>query len=236
MQRTWDSIATLATAALLCVAFGGAAAGQQGFGVRFGSLGGNSWRMFNLFGSQGSTRGIGAVSSSVTTLDGYNGYFAAGTIRPFVTGVIPVVGDQPRFTYSGAVGPAVASSGQSVLAERIARLESSGEVLGRPSVKIRAATNPDVSIDQGERGVVETLADDRSTAADAVDSIAAIRRQREAAKAEAFRVAADQFAQAARAEAEDKAALAIYHYKIARRDGDEATRRRSQERLDALVR
>ncbi len=235
-----------AMAAILCVAFVGLTFGQQGFSVGFGSLGGNSSTMFNLFGSQGSTRGIGSVSSSVTVLDGHSGYFAAGVIQPFVTDVIPVVGNQPRFTYSGHMGPmlpgrGLAGSGygawgQSALAERIARLESGGEVVGAPRARSSAPTaDASASLDGNERSVGDTLVQDRSTATDAVDSITAIRREREAAKADAYRVAADHFAQAARADAEGKSALATYHYKIARRDGDEAIRRQADEQLDVLA-
>jgi hypothetical protein len=233
MQRIRRSVAVVVLAAAMSVAFSGAAAAQQGFSVGVGFLGDNSRTMFNLFGSQGATRGIGSVTSTLTTLDGYGGYFAAGSIQPFVTGVVPVVGGQPQFGQSAAFGPAAAASGQSVLAERIARLEAQGEVIGAPSANRRT---PAVvrAAERDEQNVAAGLAGDRSTAAEAVDSIAAIRRQRAAAKTEAFRVAAEHFAQGVAAENDGKAALAAHFYRIAHRDGDEAVRQQAAIRLNRL--
>ena len=42
--------------------------------------------------AQGSSRSISSSSASVTTLDGHPGAIASQTIRPFVTGVTPIVG------------------------------------------------------------------------------------------------------------------------------------------------
>lgn len=222
-------------AAMMFFVGGDVAFAQQGYSVGFGWLGGDSRAMFRLFGSQGSTRGIGSVSSTVTTLDGQGGYFAAGTLQPFVTDVIPVVGGQPRLTYSGTMGPLPAggaSYGPSALAERVARLESQGEVLGQRRAPVaRGALPPD---DESAPSAADTLAGDRSTAAEAVDSVASIRRQRAAAQAEAFRVAAGHFRDAAQAEAAGQTALAIYHYKIAAKDGDEAMRQQAAARLQGL--
>lgn len=234
-MRSIRRSAVVLAAMLFAVGGGSAASAQQGYSVGFGWLGGDSRAMFRLFGSQGSTRGIGSVSSSVTTLNGQGGYFAAGTLRPFVTDVIPVVGGQPRFTYSGAMGPLPAggaSYGPSALAERVARLESQGEVLGQRRAPVAHGALP--SDDEGEPSAADTLAGDRSTAAEAVDSIASIRRQRAAAAAEAFRVAAGHFRDAAQAEAAGQTALAIYHYKIAAKDGDEAIRQKAAARLHGL--
>lgn len=227
--------AVVFVAMLFAVGGGSVASAQQGYSVGFGWLGGDSRAMFRLFGSQGSTRGVGSISSTVTTLDGQGGYFAAGTLQPFVTDVIPVVGGQPRFTYSGTMGPLPAggaSYGPSALAERVARLESQGEVLGERRAPVAHGALP--SEDEGESNAADTLATDRSTAAEAVDSVASIRRQRAAAQAEAFRVAAGHFRDAAQAEAAGQTALAIYHYKIAARDGDDAMRQQAAARLQGL--
>jgi hypothetical protein len=183
--------------------------------------------MFNLFGAQGNTRGLGMTSSSVTTLDGHTGYFAAGTLQPFVTGVIPVVGEQRRFLSSQTIGPELAGPPMSTLQDRIARLESRGETLG---AKRPASTTSQTPAEPPSPPASNTLAGDNSTATEPVDSIAAIRRQRQAAIDAANRAAAGHFAQA-----EGKHALAIYHYKIAERDGDKAIRQQARERLEALV-
>lgn len=44
-------------------------------------------------GSQGATRGIGADAPSVTTMSGAPGMMSTGRLVPFVTGVVPVVGN-----------------------------------------------------------------------------------------------------------------------------------------------
>ena len=61
---------------------------------------------FNLTASQGSDRGLMSGSPSVTTMDGGTGFFSDTSQSPFVTGVVPVVGD----------------GGNSVLGERLQRL------------------------------------------------------------------------------------------------------------------
>lgn len=227
--------ATIALASMIFITACSAASAQQGYSVAFGWPGGDSRAMFRLFGSQGSTRGIGSVSSTVTTLNGQGGYFAAGTLQPFVTDVIPVVGGQPRVTYSGTMGPRPpggAIYGPSPLAERVARLKSQGEVLGQPPQPRGRSAPPPATEDKPN--AADRLANDRSTAAEAVDSIAAIRRQRAAAQIEAFRVAADHFREAAQAEAAGQTALAIYHYKIATKDGNDKIRQQAAARLQTL--
>jgi hypothetical protein len=224
-------------AATLLLASQDDAHAQQGVRAGNGVFGTNARSMFRLFGSQGSSRGSGVMSSSVTTLDGHPGYFAAGKLQPFVVGVTPVVGEERRFISSSTIGPELAGPPMSSLQDRVARLESMGETLGQPkppSNQNAAAFDP--SPRPNDAVARNHLANDASTATDAVDSIASIRRQREAAKAEAYRIAADHFSQGARAEAEKKPALALYYYKIARRDGDDAIRRQAQVRIAVLER
>lgn len=63
----------------------------SGAGVGFG-LGGGIGGSINFNMAQGSSRSISSGSASVTTLDGYPGSISSQTIRPFVTGVTPVIG------------------------------------------------------------------------------------------------------------------------------------------------
>ena len=219
--------ASVACALLVLTA---AANGQQGFSAGLGAFGADSRAMFDLFGSQGRGRGLGMMGSSVTTLDGRTGYFAAGSLVPFVTGVVPVVGEERRFLSSGRLGPHLAGPPMSGLAERIARLESQGETLG--ARRARPAASAPARAD--EAAPPKLPADDASTAVQAVDSIAAIRRARQEEKAATFRAAAGHFDQGAAAEREGKNALASYHYKLAERDGDDVTRHRASERLAKL--
>jgi hypothetical protein len=194
-----------------------------------GMLGSDAGSMFRLFGSQGNSRGLNSISSSVTTLDGHTGYFAAGRLVPFVTGVVPVVGDQHRFLQTGQLGPYFDRPAMSTVQDRIARLQSEGTAPSSSRDGAALGTNT------GARTLAKQPMADSSTAAEAVDSIAAIRRQREAALAEAYRVAAESFAKGALAATEGKSALAVYHFKIALRDGDETIRRKAAEGLRKLA-
>ncbi|MCA9138487.1 MAG: hypothetical protein KDB00_17065 [Planctomycetales bacterium] len=70
--------------------FGNPGAGfSSGFG--FGGGGGLSGSLaFNF--AQGSGQSITSTTPSITTMNGFPGAISSGTIRPFVTGVTPVVG------------------------------------------------------------------------------------------------------------------------------------------------
>jgi hypothetical protein len=217
-------------AATVVFATSGDADAQSGASVG-GMLGSDARSMFRLFGSQGSSRGLDSISSSVTTLDGHAGYFAAGRLVPFVTGVVPVVGDQHRFLQSGQLGPYLDQTPVSTLQDRIARLRSMKESEGANAVP------PPIPAPRAETpapAARNTIADDRSSATEAVDSIAAIRRQREATLRESYRAAADHFATGAQAEANGKNALAIYHFRIAEKDGDDSIRKQAKERIGKL--
>jgi hypothetical protein len=48
-----------------------------------------------LYGGQASTSSISGTSASVTSMDGFPGSIQSGTVRPFVTGFTPVVGQYP---------------------------------------------------------------------------------------------------------------------------------------------
>ncbi|MBC8352865.1 MAG: hypothetical protein H8E66_12795 [Planctomycetes bacterium] len=94
---------------------GGANTGIPAFGgfdpngaARFGlgSRGRNGSFYFNAWGAQGSNRSITSSAPSLMLQNGTSGFVQDLSVRPFVTGLIPVVG-------SGAVSP---------VAERIERL------------------------------------------------------------------------------------------------------------------
>lgn len=83
--------------------FGGAAPPPFGnpdpnSGLRTGAAfnrGGISGTLGFNFG-QGSNRTITSSAPSITTMDGVPGSFTSATIRPFVTGITPIVGDYPQ--------------------------------------------------------------------------------------------------------------------------------------------
>jgi len=54
-------------------------------------------------GSQGSTRGNSTVAPSVTSMSGYPGVMSSGRLIPFVTGVVPVVGNGYPITTAASV-------------------------------------------------------------------------------------------------------------------------------------
>ena len=83
-------------------------------GANFGFGGPNGF--LNFTASQGSSTTFSGQTPMVTVINGGTGAFFDQTVRPFVTGVIPVVGGQP---------PAFGS----VLEERLSRL-SAGEATG----------------------------------------------------------------------------------------------------------
>jgi hypothetical protein len=109
--------------------FGGAAPPPFGGfdhngGARLGFSGPGGF--FNLTASQGSTRSFGGQAGSITMQNGGGGAMFDQTISPFVTGVIPVLGDLPP------AGPST------VLEERLQRLQA-GE--GRHSISPAETTS-----------------------------------------------------------------------------------------------
>ena len=88
------------------------------FGVGFRGNGFNGF--LNLSAGQGSSTTFGSASPSVTVMNGQTGYFADTQQRPFVTGLVPVVGSPIMVP---PVLPPYAPP-QSVLQERIGRLQA----------------------------------------------------------------------------------------------------------------
>ena len=73
----------------------GANAGTSG-GFAFGGGGISGNLRFNF--AQGSSRSISSSAPSLTTMNGYPGSFSSQVVRPFVTGITPVLGDYPTTT------------------------------------------------------------------------------------------------------------------------------------------
>lgn len=82
---------------------------RTNIGFRNGPWSGNLGLSLN----QGSSRSNVSTSASLTTTPGYPGSITSQTVRPFVTGVVPIVGGAPI----GIVHPPVTSSGQQQLAD-----------------------------------------------------------------------------------------------------------------------
>jgi hypothetical protein len=128
---------------------------------------------------QGSTRSLTSTSASVTTMNGVPGFISATTLRPFVTGLIPVVGD-----YGGAAAPIYGPAtlmprynpGPSVVQERIARMRQEGTSFTPNRSTTRSPALKPSAVDQKQDGFQGRLAAAReSSAGHATQSIAAIR-------------------------------------------------------------
>ncbi len=121
--------------------FGGFTPGNgSSFGFTINS--GRGSATFGLTADQGSSRSLVSQSASVTVMNGGTGFISDSSLRPFVTGVVPVVGGfagtaEPQFTMPG-VAPPVSGFGSSALGERLQRL---GETPGPRSGGAAAATS-----------------------------------------------------------------------------------------------
>src|SRR5262245_12837964 len=87
-------------------------------GANFGFAGPNGF--LNFTAGQGANTTFTGQAPSVTVMNGATGFFSDTVQRPFVTGLIPVVGG---FPVAPPLGP-VSSPGPSVLDERLQRLQA----------------------------------------------------------------------------------------------------------------
>lgn len=145
--------------------FGGGNAGggaNFGFGVRGGGLNMN----FGLTADSGYDAGMTSVTPSVTVGNGATGAIFSGQQRPFVTGLVPMVGHfAPGIGYT-RLPPRVISP----LAERLSRLEAEGSAAAsRPATAGAAAPAPRPSTSSAERGAL-SLAEIRAAQGNVVDT------------------------------------------------------------------
>jgi hypothetical protein len=81
---------------------------------------------FNMLAGQGSNRSHTVTAPTIVIPNGGSGYLFSGSMVPFVTGVIPVVGNAPMGPMMPVVPQAQMPQAQSLvspLAERVARLQ-----------------------------------------------------------------------------------------------------------------
>ncbi len=113
--------------------FGGGV-GNQPATLGFQVAGRNGTASFGLFGGQGSNSSIVSQSPSITVMDGQTGIFSDTSQRPFVTGLVPVVGEN---VFGGISLPPDLSPGgnhfRTLLDERLDRIRQ--ETLGQPTPK-----------------------------------------------------------------------------------------------------
>ena len=150
--------------------FGGWAGGGARFG--FGLRNGNSRFNFNMVLAQGNTRSMTMVAPSITVPNGYGGSIFSGSVRPFVTGWVPVVGQgwsvQPVIPYRHSA---------TELREKLRRINDPGEESTSPQAGRPQAPEPDLVIGGQERPPAEPRFSSSAERGD--DSLAAIRRQLE---------------------------------------------------------
>ena len=189
---------------------GGFGAFDSGAGATFGwgFRGDGFIGSFNLAAAQGSSRNLSSTAGSLTVTNGVPGFFAATTQRPFVTGLIPVVGD-----YGGGIAPVfgpaalmpIAINRTGVVRERINRLKAgerrapgAAPISGAPSRNHNQAQVAGVEGDgfrkrlriaqgstagRADASVAEGLRDRKATERDADDELTELRRKASAAEA-----------------------------------------------------
>jgi hypothetical protein len=178
-------------------------------GASFGFGGRNGF--INFSAGQGSSTMFGGQTPFITLPNGGFGTFNDQTLQPFVTGIIPVVGYEPRF--------------DSVLEERLSRLQS-GEGIGESRQSESAGPGSNAkgtsSADRGEPSVAEIKAR-RAAQAAAED---------ESAKAEI----ASLLEKAQAALAAGKPGVAKIHLQIAARRAEGQQRAEILQQIDSLPR
>jgi hypothetical protein len=199
-----------------------------GFGVNSGRGGFN----LGISASQGSSGILVAQAISVTVMDGETGSASFGSLRPFVTSIVPVVGGFGAGAPFGLpiVAPPVGPFGTSVLAERLSRLGQ------RPVVSIRSTAAAEDGMKQPPAEPRDQMK--RQLAAAAQDpagqpaiSIVAIRAQQAAEDRAAENDLRTILAQAKEAQSLGKPNVArIYYQQLSRRAQGEL----KQHALDAL--
>lgn len=128
-----------------------AADARLGFGLR-----GNGFNLnFNLSGGSGADTNFSSVAPSITLPNGGTGQIFSGELRPFVTGLVPVVGHFGPGPGMTMVEPRYVSP----LAERLARLphespaprkepEAQASPSPAPPVRVSSAARGDLSLSE----------------------------------------------------------------------------------------
>jgi hypothetical protein len=195
---------------------------------------------FGISASQGSSSSLSGQAAGVTVMDGGTGFIAAGSLRPFVTSVVPVVGGfaggaAPQFSFPNPAPPA-AAFGSSALAERLQRLnETPGPRVGPVGSATLAAKAPGNQVaapdELRDRFVRDLVAARQSTAGQPAAAVAEIRAQQAAADEAAQSELQGILARAEKAKELGKPNVArIYYQQLARR----ATGALKQQALEGL--
>ena len=118
-----------------------------GFG---GVTGGGVGFNFNWLGSQGSNRSHVMQAPTIVIPNGGSGSLFSGSIRPFVTGVVPIVGNAPRVPMVPVIVPQTSTS---PVQERLERLRQQ-EALAQAAPPPRAEQDEPVAAARDDAGLV----------------------------------------------------------------------------------
>lgn len=227
--------------------FGGFEADAGGMGG-ISMSNGNASALLNFLGNQGSSRSNTSISPSVTVGNGATGYVSESTQRPFVTGVVPVVGGFGGG--GGGVGfslpaplPGGLPAGATPLDERLGRLESGEKVGARGSVPAGGAATKTTlpktirPIAQDDDALTKRLDSTRaSTAGRGAASLEEIRAAQLSRQNGQQREAASDFERGQQAENSGKPAVAKMFYEMAARKASGQLKDSAVARASALGR
>ena len=225
--------------------FGGYDPGADArFGMRFGGPFGLG---FNMVAGQGSTRSNTVTAPTIVIPNGGTGYLFSGSIRPFVTGVIPVVGNAPFGPISMAPQPSSQSPGRPRGAAAAATSGDAGGCRRRPpSCASRATRAPARGADplvikggqieaQAAAGRPAAAATDGDSTANHGDlSVAEIRRQQAAQDAARLEEIQVRIEKAKGLEDAGKPGLAKIYYQQAATCADGELKKQLLEKIHSL--
>lgn len=183
-----------------------------GNGAMFG--GGLGAGGFRLVAEQGASTTMSSQSPSVTVMNGGTGYFSDTTIRPFVTGLIPVVGNLP----TAPPTPRIGGNPINPVLQRLARLEAEGRLAPPPA----PAAKPVAEVEEKRAAAPLVLgggaADGGPSSAERGDlSIAEIKARKAAEASRAETEVAAYLEKAQAAAADGKPGVARIYYQMAAR-------------------
>ena len=139
-------------------------------GAHFGIAGPNGF--LNFAAGQGANTTLTNQTPFVTVMNGATGFFSDTVQRPFVTGLIPVVGNMPTANLYGPPPP----DGASVLGERLERLQAAGgpAAVNPPAPPPAPAPVAGSTADRGDLSVAEIKARQAAEKSAGQDELAAL--------------------------------------------------------------
>ena len=205
--------------------FGG---GGGGGGANFGFGG------FRLTAEQGSSTTMSSQSPSVTVMNGGTGYFSDTTIRPFVTGLIPVVGNMP----TAPLMPSLQANPINPVLQRLDRLQAEGRLAVPKAAADREAGEAGAEEPKrlvfGGKPAVGGPGSGPSSAERGDLSVAEIKARRTAAATDGDEEVAGYIVKAEAALADGKPGVARVYFQMAARRTSGPQQRELLARLSAL--